>query len=213
MTFRVLYKTDKILHLVFSTREEMCRTMLRFAEHYESPEFRNKIFTLEEFKTWYSKGGEFTYYTDWGGYNIPGYIFEPFKKGLFKDMTESEQTVLSILPNTTEFYLIATDESYSALKHELAHALYYLNPEYAETVKGILTNAPNIEVPFEALKKLGYCEEVLLDEVQAYLVDDMKKFNYHTKVSRKLGWIAWFKYWLLSKKLNKVFNKTLARYH
>jgi hypothetical protein len=209
MSFRVCYKADKVLHLIFSTKEEMCKTMLRFAEHFESPKFRGKIFTLDEFKTWYSKGGEFTYYTDWGGYNIPGYAFKPFKDGLFKELTEAEESVLKVLPET-EFYLIATDETGHALRHEIAHAFYYLNKDYSDKVKEILKDAPYINVPMKALIDKGYHSAVLLDEVHAYLIDGIKYFNKITKVRKKLGWLTWIKYWIKSRKLSRLFDATLA---
>jgi hypothetical protein len=194
---------------MFPTKEEMCKTMLRFAEHYESPEFRGKIFTLDEFKAWYSKGGEFTYYTDWGGYNIPSYAFKPFKEGSFKNLTEDEKSVLAVLPNS-EFYLIATDETDYALRHEMAHAFYYLNPDYAIQVREILKDLPKINLVMKALEEKGYHPSVLLDEVHAYLIDGLQYLNQHTSVKNSLGWMTMIKYWFKSRKLNKLFDKTLA---
>ena len=88
---------ENIYHVSFPTRKEAASTFLRFQEHYESPQFRGKIFSLDEFKEWYTanseKGkakGKFTYYDDWGGFNIPSYILEPFYKGLFNPLSEKE---------------------------------------------------------------------------------------------------------------------------
>ena len=54
---------NNIYLLMFENQFELCSTMLRFQEYYESPKFKNKIFTLEEYKKWYSKGNKkFTYY-------------------------------------------------------------------------------------------------------------------------------------------------------
>lgn len=77
--------TDKINLLVFENQKELASTFVRFQEHYESPEFAGKTFSLEEFKEWYIKNsekgretGEFTYYEDWSGFNIPSYVMRPF---------------------------------------------------------------------------------------------------------------------------------------
>lgn len=67
-----------IFHVNFSSQEELASTFLRFQEHFESPSFKGKIFSLDDYKRWYikhspngQKTGEFTYYSDWSGFNIP----------------------------------------------------------------------------------------------------------------------------------------------
>ena len=42
-----------VFHLAFPSRYLLTSTFLRFQEHYESPHFRGKIFTREEFEDWY----------------------------------------------------------------------------------------------------------------------------------------------------------------
>ena len=92
--------TQKIFLLEFENQKDITSSLLRFQEHYESPEFKDKIFTLEEFKKWYSsiKGG-FTYYTDWNGFNIPSHILTPFYEGKFNPLTKEEQMILNLFKN------------------------------------------------------------------------------------------------------------------
>ncbi len=48
MQFRVHSIHPQIFLLSFPTQEYLAKTFLRFQEHYESPEFRGKIFSLEK---------------------------------------------------------------------------------------------------------------------------------------------------------------------
>lgn len=41
---------DRIHVATFDTQRELCSTFLRFQEHYESPEFRGKVFSLAEYR-------------------------------------------------------------------------------------------------------------------------------------------------------------------
>jgi len=88
---------ENIFLLDFETQEELTSTFLRFQEFYESPEFQGKIFTLQEYKAWYTKlKGKFSYYTDWGGFNIPSRILESFYKGKFDPLSEAEKQFLDM---------------------------------------------------------------------------------------------------------------------
>lgn len=69
--FKLTEILKDVFHLNYLTQEQLASTFLRFQEHYESPEFRGKIFTLDEYKEWYMtnspnsiKKGIFTYYED-----------------------------------------------------------------------------------------------------------------------------------------------------
>ena len=90
-----------IFHISFSTQHELASTFLRFQEYYESPKFRGKIFSFYEYKKWYTanspkgkKTGKFTYYKDWGGFNIPSYVLKPFYQGKFNPLSNKEKKFL-----------------------------------------------------------------------------------------------------------------------
>jgi len=77
--------SEDIYLLVFKNQIDLTSTLLRFQEHFESPKFKDKIFSHKEFVNWYSKGKEgFTYFKDWSGFNFPSTNLKNFKNGQFK---------------------------------------------------------------------------------------------------------------------------------
>jgi hypothetical protein len=159
----------------FPTSEEAAKTFMRFQEHYESPKFRNKIFTVEQYKKWYvsyTKRPKFSYYQDWSGFNIPSYVLLPFYSGAFKGLTKRERQFLDLFRNCTgQYYIIGIQKGNKrTLKHELMHRLYYTNTSYRSRVDEILKLGPTAIKDVEKyIKNLGYHNEVLRDEVHAYL--------------------------------------------
>ena len=129
-----------IFVLEFDNQVDLASTFIRFQEHYESPEFKGRFFSLDEYKEWYTKmKGDFTYYTDWGGFNIPSYVLVPFYEGKFNPLTVSENQILELFKeNEGSFYIIGLYSKNENLKlsldHEIAHGLFYTEPEYKEKV-------------------------------------------------------------------------------
>jgi hypothetical protein len=164
-----------VFHLHFPTNHLMASTFLRFQEHYESPRFRGKVFTLEQFMDWYASQqthGDFTYYKDWTGFNIPSSVLDRFRRGDFDPLSAKEKELLALFAGVPgRFYLIGTagavpDEE--TLRHELAHSLFYTRADYRRAVLAELRGADLTPV-FAALKRLGYHRSVWLDEANAYL--------------------------------------------
>jgi hypothetical protein len=65
--------------MTYDTPYELCMSFVRVQEFYESPEFKGKYFTLEEFIDWWSLNeskikGSFDYPARWSGFNIPGTV-------------------------------------------------------------------------------------------------------------------------------------------
>lgn len=150
----------------------MTSTFLRFQEFYESPKFRGLGFSLEEFQDWYSSQmpkGQFSYYNDWVGFNFPSYVVDGFTPNKFGAFTRKENWVLDQLRDAPEkYYCIATAQDGFAIEHELVHALYYLNADYSKQVDATI-NDYKFRAFKSALVKRGYHEEVLVDEINAYL--------------------------------------------
>lgn len=194
----------KIFHLEFEEIIDLTSTFLRFQEYYESPEFRGKIFTLDEYKEWYIKiRGIFSYYTDWGGFNIPSYILKPFLEGKFNPLTAREKQILDEFRDRTEkYYIIGTYKSSkhqkSTLKHEIAHALFYINREYRDAILEALKEVNIDKFKSHLLDSGGYIEDVLFDEYQAYLLSNWKYFknNFYCDSLE-----------LVRNKLESIFNK------
>ena len=175
--------------LTFDNQHDLASTFLRFQEYYESPEFAGKVFSLDEYRKWYvneslrsSKNGEFTYYEDWNGFNIPSKILKPFYEGKFDPLSELEQRLLDIYKNEKEpFYIIglhkANDRFSISLEHEVAHGLFFINQDYREKVLSILKQYDTSELRKAILKTGGYHENVLDDEVHAYAISGSRTIN------------------------------------
>jgi len=196
---------DRIHLLTFENQRDITSTFLRFQEHYESPNFRGKIFSLEEFKEWYIKNspkgiasGEFTYYSDWNGFNIPSYILTPFYDGKFVPLSEQEKSFLDIFKNEVgKFYVIGVHkQAPHFLKHEISHGLFHTNDSYRLEVQHILSQFGVEAIKEELRQKAGYHEEVLEDEVHAYSIDS--ESNLKTPIPEKL-----------SAELRKLYEKYL----
>jgi len=163
----------KIHHLHYKKQRDLASTFLRFQEHYESPEFEGKIFTRDEYKKWYiQQKGEFTYYKDWSGFNIPGKILKPFKKGKFNPLTEKGKEILNLFKGKIrKFYVIGTyGKKDDSIEHEIAHALFYLFPMYKIRVLFEMGKHDLSKIEKRIKKTSGYAEDKLRDETQAYLI-------------------------------------------
>lgn len=177
MNFEKKEITKNLLLLLFENQFDVSSTFLRFQEYYESPKFRGKVFTLDDFKEWYSSfNGDFTYYTDWNGFNIPSYVLKPFYEGKFNPLSENEKTILNLFENVeSSFYVIATHKKVENLddylKHEIAHGLYYTDSQYKSTVLDILSEFNLVDFKNRLSNTGGYHEDVLLDEVHAHSID------------------------------------------
>lgn len=192
--------TNNIILIDFKTQKDLTQTFLRFQEYYESPKFKNKIFTIGQFKNWYAQEyGAFTYDSDWAGMNIPSYVLEPFYKGLFDPLTKKEKKFLNLFKERTDnFYIIGTyNKGKDTLDHEVCHGLFYTIPKYKNEVLKELKKY-NLNDLKKWLLKIGYCKEVIDDECHAYISSDWKwlKKNNNIKISEELH-----------KKLRKIKKK------
>ena len=168
----------EIYHILFPTQYALTSTLMRFQEHYESPVFRNQIFTREEYMDWYAHehNDVFSYFQDWSGFNFPSTVLEPFIQKRFSDLTEKENEIVNLFKDlhkpTTRFYVIATykgSAKKSVIAHELVHALYYTIPDYADVVNFILEKH-YIENLYSGIRAMGYHDEVVRDEANAYII-------------------------------------------
>lgn len=166
-----------VVHFRFPTQRLLASTFVRFQEHYESPKFRNKVFTLAEFKEWYKttkEHGNFSYYEDWDGFNIPSRVLRKFKNGEFGKLSAKERALLErVARRKGRFYMIGTaaqDADKGVLRHETAHGLWYTRPDYRRRAKAILKDL-DLGPVFEMLEGLGYHRSVWMDEAHAWIGD------------------------------------------
>ena len=167
-----------IYHIHMPTEFLLSATFLRFTEHFESPAYRNKVFSLGEFKEWFRKTkgeGEFDYYESWGGFNVPDYSFDAFLSGRFNPLSPQEKALLKVVSTLNKpFYIIGTPGRYDGetLRHETAHGLFHVNSEYLKEAKRILKTIDSEPIKSHLLE-IGYCRAVLQDEVHAYVGDPL----------------------------------------
>lgn len=223
---------DDIFHVRFPTRLELGSTFVRIQEHYESPQFRGKVFTLAEFERWYienssegKKTGTFTYYTDWVGFNVPGDALDPFFKGGFDPLSKQEKNLLRQFEGRMEtpFYVIGTAGkavSRATMRHEISHGLFYLHDNYKEAVLRILEQLPPEDQNnlIHYLEQEGYHPHVHNDEMHAYLLADRHRLSLdgirsisfkaiHQQLERLFREYVPEQYWVQSKQRNNEGNK------
>jgi hypothetical protein len=180
--------SEGIYHLKCKTTRELASALVRFQEHYENPnpKFTSGPFTLTEFKTWYrrQKGGRFTYFSDWAGFNVPGHIIDVFRRGVFNPLTKAEKWLIQeIKPAPHQRYCVigtSDQDGHEALDHELAHAFYALDTQYRRQVNKIIAAAgEHVSGVFRWLVSMKYGHHVLVDETHAYLLCDLDTLRGH----------------------------------
>jgi len=165
------HRVAKGIYLLrFRTQYELASTFLRIQEHYESPKFHSRIFSLEQYMDWYAERyGNFTYFEDWSGFNVPSTAFEAFYAGKFDPLSGKEKQLLGLFRGLREkFYVIGIYES-GSLTHELAHALYFTDDAYRESVRAAMRGYDTSALARQ-IADAGYAKHVVADEMQAYIV-------------------------------------------
>lgn len=172
----------KIFLVEFSNAYDLAMHFLRYQEFYECPssKFRGKSFTILNYMKWYSKEygkNNFTYPTDWVGFNIPSEIIDNVHYLGIKDFNEYDNELLKIYNFCANkangpFYLIGSKKGDTITKgHEIAHGFFYTIPKYKkEMTKLVKALDPNLRKNMNSiLKHIGYASKVYVDETQAYM--------------------------------------------
>ena len=162
------------------SQKELGETFIRFQEYYESPnpDFYNKIFTLGSVKHYYSlEYGADLYSDTWVGFNFPSHVLTPFKEGLFDPLTEEEKTLLDLLKYRNDDYYIIGAQTKSVLRHELSHAMYGYSEKYRNEINEfIYENSTKFRKIKRYMLDKGYNQDVVNDEIQAYVTDNDDQF-------------------------------------
>jgi len=181
--------------LTFDTQYELCMSFVRIQEFYESAssKFRGKYFDLEDYMEYWATEfghGSFDYPARWNGFNLSSKVIEKWEETFCGKFREWETKILKEISDLRAFeycesngeaypekyYIIGVHKQQSptsrnmVIEHEVAHALYYLSPDYKKKVNGLIKNLPK-KIYNEAEKKLvkmGYGKNVIKDEIQAY---------------------------------------------
>ena len=209
---------DKIFLFTADTRKELTLSFFRVQEYYESPlkglksqKFNVFDFLLESM----DDDGTLNYFSYWSGFNVPGKIVNewhnkqdiehqtPYETKMFNQLDEAG------IDYSEPYYIIgALTGDTDVIKHEIAHALYETNTEYREKMLSItqeLFNSHNDQYILikTRLLDMGYNEEVVEDEIHAYLSSEKKRY-----LVKEFG----VDYTKLSK-LIKEYRKVLLKYN
>jgi len=173
---------DSVFLLTFDNNYDLAMHFVRYQENYECPnrKFRDQNFKLVDYMEWYSKEygeGVFSYTTDWGGFNVPGYVFDRIFQDSIPDANKYDafmSNLYTIIKSQTEgkFYVLGTVEGNDALlRHEVAHSLWYMDAYYAKEMEANIDcmSSSIRSLIGDTLIKMGYHATVLRDESQAYL--------------------------------------------
>jgi hypothetical protein len=169
----------QIFEITSDKKSDVARIVVRLQVHYDHKDFKDKTFSLDEFKKHYSGDKEFTYYYDWNGFNFPDYTVRNFLAGKFNPLFPEEKWLMDNIKANVDtskpYYIIGySNGDEPTINHERAHALYYLSPEYKKDVDAIIDSIPKPELGTlnEFLKARNYHSSVYKDEMQAYLMAD-----------------------------------------
>lgn len=180
----------QVAHIQSKSRYDLAMLFCRYQEYYESPKFHKQHFTMMEFMDWYSKQNDnkFTYPADWLGFNVPSWaILEIWDMDLYDTeyddimytLIQSLGYIDSFVLNREVFYVIGTREGDDdTLEHELAHALYFVNEEYHNKALKLVQSlsSSRYEQLVACLKKHGYHESTVDDEIHAYMATGPSTF-------------------------------------
>ncbi len=174
-----------------SSQRELSLSFMRFQEYYENPCFKNKIFTCGQLKEWYSiRYGSDSYIRDWSGFNIPSVALIPFRNGLFDPLTKQEQNLLNLFRYRNDIFYIIGAQDDSVLRHELSHAMYFTNLNYRTKINQYLTkHEKSLSKSFHYLLNKGYHQDVINDELQAYITDNDDEFIIENTPQRIIKYI------------------------
>lgn len=194
---------DRIYCVNVDDHYELAMMFLRYQEFYESynPKFRGQPFTIAEFSSWYTRergfDKSFSYAMDWAGFNIPlDIVLEVHTLGI-RDPNYYDDMMFGIYGFISSqchepAYLVGHSNNVWAMKHEITHGIYFANDEYRKACDKIINKSTVRDQLSDILKKVGYTDKVINDEIQAYITT---------------GELSYFKEVKSEKDLNKLRQK------
>lgn len=190
---------DSLYQISYETQFEVCSTFFRVSQYYESSnkKIKNIPMSVMEgiylYAKQYRKGKspklEFSYFSDWHGFNIHGKVFKRWMKEVKHLEPNEEQLRSLIIKNIPEdiyrsgnFYIIGTFRKgalndINTLHHEVAHGMFALNETYRnEVIETLELYRKELNGTTWVLHKWDYADEVIDDELNAYLATSQNWF-------------------------------------
>jgi hypothetical protein len=201
------------------TQKELTLTFFRMQEFYESqnPKLYRKTFDAFDFlDAMMDKNGNINYFRDWDGFNVPETIFNAWLSSTaFQDRSTFEEDLIDVvfkkLKPEGRFYIIGVRKNdKNTLKHELSHALFYLNSEYKQAALQLNSDfLKEDSVIYKRLlrvlsKELKYSDDVLEDELVAWIATSSKE-----EIEETFD-VDWIVVESVVKKYRKLFKKFAA---
>jgi len=183
-TINLYHCGDHIYAVVINDQHSRAMVFIRPQEFYESifDEIVHKQFKfnryMDIYKQHYGKQ-EFTYGSDWSGFNIPSNILEECMFNIDpEDINTYDKIMLSVIKEIkkiegdNKYYLLGVDKlKNDLLEHEFAHAMYFTLPDYKSKMDKLTSECDeNVKRKmFKSIVDYGYADHVLSDEMQAYM--------------------------------------------
>lgn len=182
MKFSIKEIYPGLIHIQFDSQYDLTSTMIRFQEFYESSykQIRGKYFTLEAYMDIYAQEhGNFTYFSDWSGFNIPDKVFLNAWRTFTGNLRDKEMVLCHAVSQFNYGYIIATVKGckFDTVSHEIMHGFYYLDSSYRKSVNKLVKElSPEAKQRwFNFLQGKGYAKKVWIDELHAYAIDFMNR--------------------------------------
>jgi hypothetical protein len=187
----VAYIAPRIIYAKFNSKEHLCTALLRVVEYYENRRFHNKKVSYREYVKWYNDTKpaiDKPYNKSFFGMFLPGSYFRQFLKNYsLKDLTVNERDLIENLKKSIGNEFLKSRKRYgvivgfegiksSTVKHELSHAIAYLNPAYRKSINKLIK-----KIPKEELEKmrgamrdiLKYPKEEIDEEIISRLIESI----------------------------------------
>ena len=190
---------DNIFAVIVPNDYDRAMLFCKMQEYYESDNklFKGESFSIWDYMKWYAEKnkGVFTYTKDWDGFNIP---FDVAMHFMVPNEVESpyDKEMQIILEKIYHNYKSDRKKAYiigvksdkgDTFNHEMCHALYYTYRIYKKEINIITHNEMSLNtynILIQNLIELGYNNNVIDDEIQAYMVTNYKS-KYFSKGADK----------------------------
>ncbi len=188
MNMKITKMDPAIYHIHFDDQIDMSTSFMRLQDFYEGVYFRNKYFQWADYVEWHVRHYKrpFDYLTAYGGFNAPGnYVREFYQEFSCAGLTDKEDELFKKLRKAginletdVNYYLICTCGNIENLQgymaHELAHAYFYLIPEYKRAMLRVVKKYKLIAFRKALLK--DYNKSVVNDEIHAYTLTGLEAY-------------------------------------
>jgi len=184
---------SNIYLLAFKTQYDLCMSFVRVNEFFDNPDFKDRVFALDEFMDYWVKKNKtscFEYPKRWEAFGLPirnilkwnaEFGYKLSYNGIRDKESKIIEAIVKGIPinDLKNQYLIGIHREGKKriqkrlMDHELAHALYFLDPIYRESCKSLVKklSKKSFDHIKNSLMSVGYDggDGTVINEAQAYL--------------------------------------------